>query len=139
MLLRPTHSRVIMRAAITGRDSTARYSAMRAPHGRVARYGAPYQEAMAISLSDLDCSHFRSSLITGYSQCPAACLKGAISGSRTYSITSLAPASREFGRVRPNTFAVLRLMTNSYFVGCSIGRSLGFSPLRILSTYVAAR
>jgi hypothetical protein len=29
MLLRPTHSRVIMPAAITGRDSTARYSAMR--------------------------------------------------------------------------------------------------------------
>ena len=27
MLLRPTHSRVIMPAAITGRDSTARYSA----------------------------------------------------------------------------------------------------------------
>ena len=31
MLLRPTHSRVIKPAAITGRDSTARYSAMRAP------------------------------------------------------------------------------------------------------------
>jgi hypothetical protein len=37
MILRPTHFRVIMPAAITGRDSTARYSAM---HGRVARYGA---------------------------------------------------------------------------------------------------
>jgi hypothetical protein len=36
LLLRPTHSRVIMAAAITGRESTARYSAMR---GRVARYG----------------------------------------------------------------------------------------------------
>jgi hypothetical protein len=33
MLLRPTHSRIIMPAAITGRDSTARYSAVR---GRVA-------------------------------------------------------------------------------------------------------
>jgi hypothetical protein len=31
MILRPTHSRVIMAAAITGRDSTARYSAMRGP------------------------------------------------------------------------------------------------------------
>src|SRR5258708_14177854 len=28
MILRPPHSRVIMAAAITGRDSTARYSAM---------------------------------------------------------------------------------------------------------------
>ena len=31
MILRPTHSRVIMPATITGRDSTARYSAMRGP------------------------------------------------------------------------------------------------------------
>jgi hypothetical protein len=31
MILRPTHSRVIMAAAIAGRDSTARYSAMRGP------------------------------------------------------------------------------------------------------------
>jgi hypothetical protein len=31
MILRPTHSRVVMAAAITGRDSTARYSAMRGP------------------------------------------------------------------------------------------------------------
>ena len=37
MLLRPTHSRIIMPAAITGRDSTARYSAVRS---RVARCGA---------------------------------------------------------------------------------------------------
>lgn len=31
MILRPAHSCVIMAAAITGRDSTARYSAMRGP------------------------------------------------------------------------------------------------------------
>src|ERR1700682_1067769 len=31
MISRPTHSRVIKPAAITGRDSTARYSAMRGP------------------------------------------------------------------------------------------------------------
>src|ERR1700736_2143686 len=53
MLLRPTHSRVIMRAAITGRDSTARYSAMRGPTAawRAMAQGGPHQEAMAISLS----------------------------------------------------------------------------------------
>jgi hypothetical protein len=58
MLLRPTHSRVIMPAAITGRDSTARYSAMRGPTAawRAMAQGGPHQEAMAISLSDLDCS-----------------------------------------------------------------------------------
>jgi hypothetical protein len=53
MLLRPTHSRVIMRAAITGRDSTARYSAMRGPMAawRAMAQGGPHQEAMALSLS----------------------------------------------------------------------------------------
>ena len=58
MLLRPTHSRVIMAAAITGRDSTVRYSAMRGPTAawRAMAQGGPHQEAMAISLSDLDCS-----------------------------------------------------------------------------------
>jgi hypothetical protein len=60
MILRPTHSRVIIAAAITGRDSTARYSAMRGPTAawRAMAQGGPHQEAMAISLSlsDLDCS-----------------------------------------------------------------------------------
>jgi hypothetical protein len=58
MLLRPTRSRVIMPAAITGRDSTARYSAMRGPTAvwRALAQGGPHQEAMAISLPDLDCS-----------------------------------------------------------------------------------
>src|SRR5258708_2896065 len=76
--LRPTHSRVIMAAAITVRDSTARYSTMCRPTAawRAMAQGGPHQEAMAISLFDLDCSHFRSSLIIGHSQCPAACLKG---------------------------------------------------------------
>jgi hypothetical protein len=58
MLLRPTPSRVIMPAAITGSDSTTRYSAMLGPTAacRAMAQGGPYQEAMAISLSDLDCS-----------------------------------------------------------------------------------
>jgi hypothetical protein len=56
MILRPPHSRVIMAAAITGRDSTARYSAMRGPTAawRAMAQGGPHQEAMAISFSDLD-------------------------------------------------------------------------------------
>ena len=40
---------------------------------------------------------------------------------------------------RPSAFAVLRLVTNSNVVGCSTGRSSGSAPLRISSTYVAAR
>jgi len=37
--------------------------------------------------------------------------------------------------VRPSALAVLWLMTRSNFVGCSMGRSAGLAPLRILSTY----
>src|SRR5262249_52873623 len=51
-----------------------------------------------------------------------------------YSITWSALSSSVCGIVRPSTFAVLRLMTNSNFVGCSTGRSAGLAPLRILST-----
>src|SRR5712664_4243602 len=55
MLLRPTHSRVIMPAAITGRDSTARCSAVRGPTAawRAVAQGGPHQEAMASSLSPI--------------------------------------------------------------------------------------
>ena len=37
----------------------------------------------------------------------------------------------------PRAFAVLRLTVKSTFVGCSTGRSPGFAPLKILSTWVA--
>jgi hypothetical protein len=43
------------------------------------------------------------------------------------------------GMVRPRAWAVLRLMTNSYWGRRSTGRSPGLAPFRILSTYVAAR
>src|SRR5215468_3183731 len=51
-----------------------------------------------------------------------------------HSITSSARASRLSGTVRPSAFAVLRLITSSYFVGACTGRSAGFSPLRMRST-----
>jgi hypothetical protein len=58
MSLRPTHSHVIMPAAITGRDSTARYTAMRGPTAawRAMAQGGPHQEAMAITLSPITLS-----------------------------------------------------------------------------------
>jgi hypothetical protein len=46
-----------------------------------------------------------------------------------HSITSSARASRVGGTVRPSAFAVLRLIMNSNFVGCSMGRSAGFAPV----------
>src|SRR5215510_11167894 len=58
---------------------------------------------------------------------------------RAYSITSSARASREGGTVIPRALAVLRLITRSNLIGCSTGRSVGFAPLRILSTTVAPR
>src|SRR5215468_9876491 len=56
-----------------------------------------------------------------------------------HSITSSARASSVGGMVRPSALAVIRLMTRSNLVGCSTGRSAGFAPRRILSTYSAAR
>ena len=51
-----------------------------------------------------------------------------------HSITSSARASSDGGTVSPSVLAVLRLTTNSIFVGCKTGISTGFSPLRILAT-----
>jgi hypothetical protein len=41
------------------------------------------------------------------------------------------------GIVSPMAFAVLRLIANSNFVGCSMGRSLGFLPCKIFCTNLA--
>src|SRR5438132_6333333 len=54
-------------------------------------------------------------------------------------ITSSARSSSDCGTARPSAFAVLRLITSSNLVGCSIGKSAGFAPLRILSTKAAVR
>ena len=56
-----------------------------------------------------------------------------------YSITSSARASNVGGTDKPSALAVVRLMTRSNLVGCATGRSEGFAPRRILSTYSAAR
>ncbi len=48
-----------------------------------------------------------------------------------YSITSSARASSVAGTSRLSAFAVLRLITSSYLVGWSTGKSAGLAPLRI--------
>lgn len=58
---------------------------------------------------------------------------------RAHRITSSARISRDWGSVIPSAFIALRLITISNFVGCSTRRSPGLAPLRILSTYTAAR
>lgn len=49
-------------------------------------------------------------------------------------MTSSARPSTDGGIVRPSALALLSLTTNSNFVGCSMGRSAGLAPSRILST-----
>src|SRR5262249_18757171 len=56
---------------------------------------------------------------------------------RIHSITSSARASNASGTVKPSALAVFILMISSKWVGCSTGRSAGWAPLRILSTYTA--
>jgi hypothetical protein len=53
---------------------------------------------------------------------------------KLYSITSSARARSDGGMLRPSVFAVRMFSTNSNFVGCSIGRSAGLTPCRILCT-----
>jgi hypothetical protein len=59
--------------------------------------------------------------------------------SANYSITSSANASSRSGIVRPSALAVLRLTANSNLTGACTGRSAGLTPLRMRSTYAAAR
>src|SRR5262249_43522094 len=56
-----------------------------------------------------------------------------------HSITSSARRSSAGGIVRPRAFAVLTLISSSYFAICSTGRLPAWVPLRILSTYAAPR
>src|SRR5258705_10084620 len=56
-----------------------------------------------------------------------------------HSITSSAWARSDGGMVMPSAFALARFTTNSNLVGCWTGRSEGLVPLRILSTWPAAR
>ena len=76
---------------------------------------------------------------TGHRRSRFAVLHNIITSRKVYSTTSSAATSSVCGIVRPSSFAVLRLMTNSNLVGCSTGRSLGLAPRKILSTYSAAR
>src|SRR5262245_13214640 len=55
-----------------------------------------------------------------------------------YSSTSSARARSVGGTSRPSVLAVFRLMSSSYLFGFCTGRSAGFSPLRMRSTYPAA-
>jgi hypothetical protein len=57
----------------------------------------------------------------------------------THSITSSARKMTDGGIVSPSALAALRLTTSSNLTGRSTGKSAGFAPFKILSTYAAAR
>jgi len=54
-------------------------------------------------------------------------------------MTLSARPGNDCGIARPSALAVFRLIISSNFVGCSIGKSAGLAPFKILATYVAAR
>src|SRR6516164_3467233 len=56
-----------------------------------------------------------------------------------HSITSSANASNLSGIWRPSALAVLILTVSSYFVGDCTGKSAGFSPRKMRSTYEPVR
>ena len=51
-----------------------------------------------------------------------------------HSITLVACTRIDCGILRPSVLAVFKLIARSNIVGCSIGRSPGLAPYRILST-----
>src|SRR5262249_32080104 len=55
-----------------------------------------------------------------------------------YSITSSAAFNKPSGTLRPSALAVWRLITSTYLFGACTGKSPGFSPLKMRSTYSAA-
>src|SRR5262245_52441883 len=56
-----------------------------------------------------------------------------------YKLSRFVHCGNAMGMSRPSALEVLRLIANSNFVGCSIGNSEAFAPLRILTTNAAAR
>ena len=90
------------------------------------------------ALADLKCD-FRSTSNNGHHQAdpvgPVRATSGLMHRSNyAYSTTSSAIASTPDEIVRPSVLAVLVLMTSSNLIGCSTGRSAGFSPFKIFAT-----
>lgn len=107
------HSASCRTPAITGREQAAKPAVAAQVHCVV---GRPY------TLHSYVCMHASASNST-----------------KCHRITSSACTSTDSGTLIPSVVAVFRFSTRSNFVGCSTGRSPGFAPLRMLSTYLAAR
>ena len=86
------------------------------------------------SLADIRRAQWMSALPPKADMCSALSDVGFVpkADMRRYSITSSAMARMPDGMAKPSALAVLRLMTSSNLTSWMIGRSPGFSPLRIL-------
>src|SRR5262245_18715366 len=105
---------------------------------RVGRHREFFTKALRRRHNRNSFSNFvRSTPESGHVQCTSSCLLWAKSGLMqcnrplSYSITSLARPRSDIGKVRPNAFAVLRLIIISTFVDCWTGGTAGFSPLKL--------
>jgi hypothetical protein len=101
------------------------------------RFGNSVSAVMQVLMrSDIPAAEafFRDHLRVSRPEILAATLQFLNPSAGLHSITSSARASNVAGTSRPSAFAVLRLMTRSSLVGCTTGRSAGFSPRRILAT-----
>lgn len=105
------------------------------PQGEIAA-PSPNAAPRACKLARAACSALASAHFTVSNSCGQITYQQHEAAS--YSMTLSARSSSEGGIVRPRALAVFMLITNSNAVGCSIARSPGSAPFRILSTYVAA-
>src|SRR5450759_1725239 len=79
--------------------------------------------------------HRRSTVKSGHNALRSIAVVGrCLSANTRYSITLSARSRIDSGNLIPSAFAALMFITNSNLVGCSMGRSAGLAPLRILST-----
>ncbi len=71
---------------------------------------------------------------SGPARCgPSRCAAALAEEAACHSITRSTRTMNDSGNVRPVALAVFMFTTSSNLVGCSIGRSPGFAPLKILS------
>lgn len=130
-------------SAISGRDPSATLTALNLPprssRSHVAhdvRIAAKAKAKGPEPTGRIDVDHFDLERTTSRVFDSLNALMGVLPsrGVGDHSITLSARFNRDAGIVRPSAFAVLTLITNWNFVGCSTGKSPGFAPLRILST-----
>src|SRR6516162_5459406 len=101
--------------------------------------GQRFRIVLDVRVEERDATHARR-LLRVHSERPRSrAAEQRDEGAALHSITSSACCRNGSGMVRPSAFAVLRLTISSNLVGSWTGKSPALAPLRIRSTYDAAR